>query len=532
MATIKVQGKLEKQKGIYYVVDPDQQPLGIGGMGKVLAATSVNERTGEQRPVAIKFLFEDLPLKALENARREASIQLRNDNLIEMFGFSETEDRLPDGSIIKHYHVASELLHGVSLSDVMKGNCKGKNGETIEFAEKLYNDFRSDSVHFAKNIVINILSGLMALHDAGYVHRDIDPSNIMITDDEHIKLIDFGIAKQVANLSTFDDSIASDGGFIGKPEYAAPELARSETRRQNQATDIYAVGILLYQCILGHVPFEGELEAVLEKQKNSKIDLSPIADKGMRKIISVATAKKQEERYQTAAQMRVAFETLDRPQSESVIQILSSKMSDFSLPELPSMQKISLSPILKKPLLAKRNMIIVASVVAVSVVGGIIGVSMNKAAKERVNNEVAEQHRLDSMNNAIQKAEEERLKDELQKVAAENAKTDSLLTNIMEMISYADQQYAYGSHHGEGYENHLINAYKNYNDAKSAISNIEIDADSLTEGLDEKIANTRNALNRAIQEFNTKAYNFKVEDMLDVAAEFYTRVKNIQNVLQ
>lgn len=525
MATIKVQGKLEKQKGIYYVVDPDQQPLGIGGMGKVLAATSVNERTGEQRPVAVKFLFEDLPPKALENARREASIQLRNDNLIEMYGFSETEDRLPDGSIVKHYHVASELLHGVSLSDVMKGNCKDKNGETIEFAEKLYTDFKADSMHFAKNIVINVLSGLMALHDAGYVHRDIDPSNIMITDDGHIKLIDFGIAKQVTNLSTVDDSIATDGGFIGKPEYAAPELARSETRRQNQSTDIYAVGILLYQCILGHVPFEGEMDAVLEKQKNSKIDLSPITDKGMRKIISVATAKKQEDRYQTAAQMRVAFETLDRPQAEPFMQVLLSKLSALSLP------KLSAPSLPKMPKLSKRTMIIAASVIAVSVVGVIIGVSMNNAAKERERIEAEEQARNDSIEAEEQIAEAERLEEERRKAAAENAKIDSLRTAVTDRISSADQQLAYGQNHGEGYENHLIKAYNDYNKAKEDIKGFEGGAD-LAEGLDAKIANARNALERAVKELNSKANGFKADDMPEVAAEFYERARNIQNILK
>ena len=182
MAIIRLQGKQEKEAGVYYEVDSSSTPIGEGGMGKVYKGKSVNTRTGVTRPVAIKFLFMDLPEQAIERARREASIRLRNDNLIEMLGFIETdEDR--DGKIVKHYHVVSELLHGVSLSDIMQGKCEDPEGKEIPYARKLMNDFQKQPDHFAKTIIKAALSGLMALHDAGYIHRDIDPSNIFITED-------------------------------------------------------------------------------------------------------------------------------------------------------------------------------------------------------------------------------------------------------------------------------------------------------------------------------------------------------------
>ena len=107
------------------------------------------------------------------------------------------------------------------------------------------NDFQKQPDHFAKTIIKAALSGLMALHDAGYIHRDIDPSNIFITEDEHIKIIDFGIFKQMKNLTTNDRALTVAGAFMGKPEYASPELALGDLKHQNQTTDIYAMGVLL-----------------------------------------------------------------------------------------------------------------------------------------------------------------------------------------------------------------------------------------------------------------------------------------------
>ena len=308
---IRIQGETERRNGICYQVDSDDQPIGVGGMGQVFKGICVNEKTGSTRPVAIKFLYDDLPPQAIERARREASIRLRNDNLVEMLGFIEISETVQNGAVVKHYHVVSELLTGVSLSDILEGKTKDRNGEEVAYAVKLLQDFRNDPEHFAKIVVVNVLSGLMALHDAGYIHRDIDPSNIMVTADGHIKLIDFGICKQMNNLTTNDRPLTVSGRFMGKPEYAAPELAIGDVKAQNQTTDIYAVGILLYQCIVGHTPFEGACHEILEKQLKEKLPLKVIKDKNLREIIGIACAKKQEQRYQTCAQMRVALETMN-----------------------------------------------------------------------------------------------------------------------------------------------------------------------------------------------------------------------------
>ena len=312
MALIRLQTEAERQKGIYYQFDPNTSPIGEGGMGIVREGLCINEHNGSTRPVAIKFMFDDLPPSAYERARREAEIQLRNDSLVEMLGFIETQELSSIGEVRKHYHVISELLTGVSLSDILGGKTKDHTGEDVPFAVKMLQDFRNDPEHFAQIVVINVLSGLMALHDAGYIHRDIDPTNIMFTNDGHIKLIDFGIAKQMNTLTTGDKSLTVTGKFMGKPEYAAPELVLGDISHQNQTTDIYSVGILLYQCIIGHTPFEGARHEILEKQLKAKLPLGKIKSRALRNIIATACEKKQEYRYQTAAQMRVAIENLSR----------------------------------------------------------------------------------------------------------------------------------------------------------------------------------------------------------------------------
>ena len=310
MSIIRLQGEEERRRGIYYQVDTAEPAIGEGGMGVVRKGICIDERSGSTRPVAIKFMFADMPAQAIERARREASIQLRNDNLVEMLGFIEVDEPQANGQIIKRYHVVSELLSGISLDDLLEGKTKDRNGEDIPFAVKMLQDYKNDPDHFAQTIIMNVLSGLMALHDAGYIHRDIDPSNIMVTADGHIKLIDFGIAKQMNNLTTSDKQLTVAGKFMGKPEYAAPELALGDVKHQNQTTDIYAMGILLYQCIVGHTPFEGARADILQKQLHEKLPLSVIKNKALRNIIATACEKKQEMRYQSAAQMRVALETM------------------------------------------------------------------------------------------------------------------------------------------------------------------------------------------------------------------------------
>lgn len=291
------------ETGVYYEFDSSQKPLGEGGMGRVFRGVQIVEGDNgskKDREVAIKCLLEDLPEHAIKRSQREASIRLKNDNLVEMIDFVETHD-----SYVTHYHVVSELLKGVNLDELLEGRTTNHDGRPNPTADRLYRYYRENRKAFVGEVFRNILSGIMALHDAGYIHRDIDPSNIMVTSEGNVKLIDFGIAKKVNDLYSSEKSLTSPGQFIGKPFYAAPELLLGDLKQQNYTTDVYALGIMLFQLMTGHLPFEGTHQEVYEKQMHEKLPLSQIEDKTVRKIIEKATEKDQKKRYQSAAEFRV-----------------------------------------------------------------------------------------------------------------------------------------------------------------------------------------------------------------------------------
>ena len=317
--TLKIQGIKEKKKGIFYEVSMDEEPLGEGGMGKVYKGKCIHERTGEVlRDVAIKFIYDDIldDSEVIQHARREASIQLNNDNLVEMYGFIETEEENEIGEIRKHYHVVSEYLDGVTLLDLIEGKITDRHGKELSYAINLKKESQNNPEKFAIQVVWGVLSGIMALHDAGYIHRDIDPSNIMLTSDGRIKLIDYGVAKKISNLTSEDRSYTKAGLFVGKAEYAAPELVLGDTSSLSATTDIYAVGILLFQMVTGHLPFNGPAYEILQKQLHDKIPLQDIKNSSLRKVIKRATEKDQKRRYQSASEFRVALERLQTSKAQ------------------------------------------------------------------------------------------------------------------------------------------------------------------------------------------------------------------------
>ena len=309
MNIIRLQGDAEKRSGIYYEYDVDATPLGEGGMGRVFKGFRVVERTGERIPVAIKAIYDNIPERVVERARREADIQLDNDNLIRMYGFVETISHYEGGTKCKvHYHVIMELLVGVTLEDIMNGVTSDQNGMQIPFAAELYSQYTQNRNAAVVRIMKSILSGLMALHDKGYIHRDIDPSNVMVTIDGKIKLIDFGICKQIVSLESLDKALTATGVFMGKVNYAAPELVLGDVKSQSYTTDIYALGILLYQLCAGHLPFSGTDQDILSANLRSSLPMKDIKGCDFKKIIRKATEKVQSKRYASVAEMRVDLE--------------------------------------------------------------------------------------------------------------------------------------------------------------------------------------------------------------------------------
>lgn len=302
-----LQGDSEKQKHLYYEFDSAQEPVGRGGMGVVYRGRMVDEETRAFRDVAIKEVQpegdESERTLILDRARREASIQIRSDNIVEMLGFVEIEEKKL-GTVKHRLYIVSEFLDGVTLDKVLEGVYTDYCGEEIHFAKDLASRYSANREETAIYIIKNVLSAIVALHDNGYLHRDIDPSNIMITADGKIKLIDFGIAKKQGSLSSNDRMQSEEGSFVGKVDYAAPELVLGKVSEQDFATDIYAIGVLFYKLLTGRLPFEGNRFEIIKGQLSGKPDLHKIKSAKYRAIVGKALSKQSSRRYSSASMMR------------------------------------------------------------------------------------------------------------------------------------------------------------------------------------------------------------------------------------
>lgn len=308
-----LQGEFEKNQGIRYEFDRFQHHIGEGGMGVVYRGVMVDDNTNAVlRDVAIKEVkaegSQDEVNAIVEKAYREASIRLHNDNLVEMLGFIEVvETKLKFTK--KKYFIISEFLTGVTLTDVLDGNYLDYKGDIVDYARQLGEDLKTDRDHAAYFIIKNILYGITALHDNGYIHRDIDPSNIMITNDGRIKLIDFGIAKKLNDLNAQDEE-RCNGAFVGKVEYASPELINGNIHDQDFTTDIYGIGVLFYKLLTGRLPFDGNRFEIMNAHLKKGVNTRVITNKKFADIIETAMKKKRKQRFQTSSEMRVA---LDQP---------------------------------------------------------------------------------------------------------------------------------------------------------------------------------------------------------------------------
>lgn len=304
----RIQSENDKRRHQFYEFDLDAAPIGQGGMGVVYRGEKIDERSGIRTEVAIKVLHDDLPDEVYARAEREASIQIKHINLVEMHGLITEYEKDHFGRQLTHHYLISELLHGLDLSDLLKGKFDNTDGSENVYAKKLFNDYMHNREEVSVDIIRNIASGVLALHDRGYIHRDIDPSNIMVTNDGCIKLIDFGIAKNLNTLSTNDKLTTTAGKFIGKAEYASPELVLGDVKNQNYTTDIYALGILLYRLLVGRLPFEGSQYDILQAQQKTKVPVRNIESPALENVVKKATAKSQKDRYGTTAEFRVAID--------------------------------------------------------------------------------------------------------------------------------------------------------------------------------------------------------------------------------
>jgi serine/threonine protein kinase len=270
-------GLLEgKTLGKYRVL----QPLGQGGMARVYRAYHPQL----DRYVAIKVLRQDVAGEAEMVARfkREAKAvaALRHPHIVQVFDF-DTQDDL--------CYMVMELVEGDSLKSRLTDH--RTRGSRLSGGE-------------AVRIVLDALDGLEYAHQAGIVHRDIKPANILLTREGAAVLSDFGIA-QVAGGTHY----TSSGVMMGTLQYMAPEqgLARGDAR-----SDIYSMGIVLYEMLVGEPPFDADTPlAILLKHMNDPLPIprekNPEIPEPLERVLLKTLAKQPEDRYASAKEMALAL---------------------------------------------------------------------------------------------------------------------------------------------------------------------------------------------------------------------------------
>ena len=269
--------------------------LGAGGMGEVYLA----EDTLLRRKVALKLLPEDVAKDRDRLARFEqeafAASALNHPNILTVFEIGEADSQR---------FIAAEYVDGETLR---RRTARSRA-----------------SVREALDVAIQVASALAAAHKTGVIHRDIKPENIMVRhDDSIVKVLDFGLAKATERSLTqpAPDSEAttramvntSPGVVMGTASYMSPEQARGLA--VDERTDIWSLGVVLYEMVAGRLPFEGQttsdvISMILHKEPPALTRLSDLATERLDEIVTKALAKDREERYQVAKDLLIDLKRL------------------------------------------------------------------------------------------------------------------------------------------------------------------------------------------------------------------------------
>ena len=265
--------------------------LGAGGMGEVYRATD----TKLGRDVALKVLPPDVASdpERLARFQREARAvaALNHPNVVTLYSVEESEG--------VHF-LTMELIEGQSLDRLISSN--GLPAErVIEIAGAM-------------------AEALSAAHEKGIVHRDLKPANVMVTNDGRVKVLDFGLAKDVGAETSTDATLTSAGHtqagvVMGTPAYMSPEQVSGRTL--DHRTDIFSLGVLLYEMSAGHRPFEGTssaelISSILRDSPPSITDLRPELPADLSRIIRRCLEKDPRYRMQTARDVSNEFRDMAR----------------------------------------------------------------------------------------------------------------------------------------------------------------------------------------------------------------------------
>jgi eukaryotic-like serine/threonine-protein kinase len=252
--------------------------LGTGGMAVVYEA----EDAILGRRVALKTIHRRYAEEASFRSRfeHEARVMasLDHENIVKVYDISK------DGEVP---FIVAERIDGQDVGDMLRDAPGGRLSQRL-----------------TRNIVAQLLRALAYAHLRGVIHRDVKPSNILITEEGTVKVADFGIARVVE-----DKEVGEPGEVIGSARYMSPEQLKGE--ETTPQSDLYSVGILLYHCLTGRPPFSGDAESVARQQIRTNPPLPRSLNKEisphLEAVILKALAKDPEERYPSASAMLEAL---------------------------------------------------------------------------------------------------------------------------------------------------------------------------------------------------------------------------------
>lgn len=258
--------------------------IGRGGMAQVYIAYD----TRLSRTVAIKILRSDMATDDtfLARFRREAqsSAALNHPSIVAVYDTGEEDIQTNQGTITLPF-IVMEYVNGQTVRDLLA------DGDPIPIDE-------------AAHVAAGVLSALEYSHREGIIHRDIKPGNIMLTPDGSVKVMDFGIARALADAHS---TVTQTNTVVGTAQYLSPEQARGEV--VDTRSDLYSAGCLLYEMLTGKPPFTGDSAVSVAYQHVSEVPARPssvtadIPD-NIDRVVLKALSKTREDRYQSAAEFR------------------------------------------------------------------------------------------------------------------------------------------------------------------------------------------------------------------------------------
>ena len=273
--------------GRYQIIEE----LGKGGMGKVYKV--LDKETNER--IALKLIKPEIALdkNTIERFRNELTTarKISHRNVCRMFDLNRDQD---------NYYITMEYISGGDLKKFIRRSKRLDIGTAISIAKQ-------------------VCGGLSEAHGLGIVHRDLKPNNIMIDDLGNAKIMDFGIARTVKSKG-----MTGSGVMIGTPEYMSPEQV--DGKDVDNRTDIYAMGVILYEMLTGQLPFEGDTPFTIGVKQKSELPenpktINPNLSDDLSRVILKCLEKERDSRYQSTEELCAELDRIEKglPTTERVV---------------------------------------------------------------------------------------------------------------------------------------------------------------------------------------------------------------------